>query len=208
MDSRRLTFGIVLACSIAMAVAVSCAGAGAQDNGSQGLARLLANEDTRAGAITGILATGRARLPLLLSWTQKPPAEVDEYELDIGLAEVFGQLKAKEAVPFLVESISRRRTREVDFAPWLKTDEVIEWTFPSAAALIQIGPDASRELIRAARGPMRPADRLAAIFVISRIKGIPEAAPFLASAINQANAERYRAEEGLKLLDESHTPVK
>ncbi len=53
-------------------------------------------------------------------------------------------------------------------------------------------------LLLASWGPMTDADRLAAIYVIGRIPGVPEARDFLQSALAQANQERFRAIQGLK----------
>jgi hypothetical protein len=184
-----------------IAIVVGCAVGSAQDVTNEELARQLANDSTRPSAIATILASGAAKAPLLLEWTQKPPAHVDQYGLYVGLADALGQLKTKEAIPFLIKSISRRRTRYVDFAPWLKAPEVIEYTFPAVAALIQIGPDASRALIRAFQEPMLNEDRLASIFVISRINDVPEARAFLTSVIGEASTELRYAEEGLKRSD-------
>lgn len=176
-----------------------CAVPSSQDRGDQELARQLANASTRQSAVAKILASGSAKIVLLLSWTLKPPAQVDKYELYIGLADALGQLRAREAIPFLIDNIGLRRTREVDLAPWLKTDQVIEWTFPAVAALIQIGPDASKALIRASRRPMVAEHRIAVIFAVSRIRDVPEARTFLTQALGMANIERYWAEEGLEL---------
>ena len=173
----------------------------AKEASDQELARLLANNRTRQSAVAKILASANGKGPLLLSWTRKPPAHVDEYELCIGLADAFGSLKTKEAIPFLIKNIGVRRTRYVDLNPWLKAPEVIEEAFPAMAALIQIGPDASKALVRASRKPMVSEDRLAAIFAVSRIKDVPEARAFLTSTLGEANQERHWAEEGLKLLD-------
>jgi hypothetical protein len=174
----------------------------AQRTQDRRLARLLAHEGTRQGAIAEVSASGSNKVSLLLSWARNPPTGVDGYELSIGLADAFGKLKTREAIPFLIANISRRRVRYVDLSPWLKTDEVIENTFPALAALVQIGPEASRALIRAARAPMPPEDRLAAIFVVSRVEGVPEARDFLASALGYANLERDRAARGLKFLSQ------
>jgi hypothetical protein len=44
-------------------------------------------------------------------------------------------------------------------------------------------------------------DRLAAIFVVSRVTGVPEAIEFLAGVSGQANMEHIFAQEGLRLLE-------
>jgi HEAT repeat protein len=187
------------ASAVILAIATGCMPALAQDASDQQLARLLANDVTRQGAVARILGPGGEKAPLLLLWAHNPPAQVDKYELFVGLADAFGQLKTKQAIPFLIKNISIDRTRAVN--TWLKTPEVIEERLAAVAALVRIGPEASRALIHASWGPMVPEDRLAAIFAISRIKGVPESREFLSSALAQANMERYWLEDGLKLFD-------
>ena len=86
----------------------------------------------------------------------------------------------------------------------MKTPEVIESRIPAITALIQIGPAASRALLRMPAQCMTLEDRLAVIFTISKIPGVPEAHDFLLVALGQANAERYWAEERLKQVAEHH----
>jgi hypothetical protein len=164
--------------SLPIAALMSCARAASQVYGEHELASMLARERTRRRAIAEIRDSGGAKIPLLLSWALTPPADVDGDDLKVGLADAFGQLKVSKAIPFLIGNICLRRS-VVDLQPWLKVDSVILRSFPSIAALIEIGPDASRELMKALKEPMRPEDRLAAIFVISHISDVPEALPFL-----------------------------
>jgi hypothetical protein len=172
-----------------------------QENGDRELAGQLADHSTRERTITALVTAGNRRIPLLLSWTRKPPEGVDVCSLYVGLADVFGRLRITEAIPFLIEHIaSVKRTCDADFAPWMKAPAAIEEAFPAMAALIQIGPEAGTALIRAADRPMIALDRRAAIFAIARIKGVPEAHAFLTSAIAEAYQERRWAEEGLKNL--------
>jgi hypothetical protein len=126
---------------------------------------------------------------------------VEKGALYIGLADVFGQLKTKEAIPFLVKNIGLQRGFS---APniWMKTPQVVQERLPAVTALIRIGPEASRFLIDTFWTQLQPQDRLAAIFVVSRISGVPEAKEFLSTVLGQANMERHWAEEGLKTLDQ------
>jgi len=172
------------------------------------LARQLANGATRQEAVAAIEASPGSKVTLLLIWAGKPPARVDEHELYVGLADAFGRLKTKEAIPFLIKNITLARWPYVSLAPWLKTSEVIEETYPAMEALIRIGPDASRAVMRAAQAPMAPGDRRAAIFVVSHIMDVPEARTFLSSALSEADRERYWAEEGLKMLDVGRSPTR
>ena len=56
--------------------------------------------------------------------------------------------------------------------------------------------------IRATWGPMKPEDRLAAVFAVARMDD-PRNQDFFRSILSEAQMERYWAEEGLK-----HTPRK
>ncbi len=161
---------------------------------------MLANGSTRVATVASLAASGKSRVPLLISWTLNPPPQVDKSELYVGLADAFGQLKATEAIPFLISNISLNRYPYVSPNTWLKTPEVVQERLACARALIQIGPEASRALISAFHDGLSAEDRLAAIFVISRIKGVPEARGFLLSAFGQINQERHLVEEGLKLI--------
>jgi hypothetical protein len=73
-----------------------------QGAGDQELARLLASEGTRGSAVGTVLASRGEKIPLLLSWIQNPPRQVDKYELVVGLADIFGQLRTKQAIRFLI----------------------------------------------------------------------------------------------------------
>jgi hypothetical protein len=149
------------------------------------LARELASPDKRKGAIAELLPDGKGRIPALLSWIQSPPADVDEYELRVGLADAFGQLKQEEAIPFLIRCLKLRRV-VVDFFPFLKAEAVIEDTFPVVSALIKIGPEGSKAAMHAytSRAPLLDAEeRLCAIVVVSHVRGVREALDFLRSVI-------------------------
>jgi len=191
---------------IVTAILAGFVAASAQPASDQELAIRLAHEGTRRSAVADIVAAGNRIVPLLMSWTQKPPSEVDKYDLYIGLADAFAEMKTRESIPFLIKNLSLRRTGIVDFAPWLKAPAVIESTFPTAAALIAIGPGAADALMRAARGPMLPEERTIAIFIITQMiyqhQSVPEARSFLSSAQGHANLELRWAQEGLKLIDE------
>lgn len=146
-----------------------------------------------------VAASGQSKTPLLLSWVLRPPTGVDSFELSIGLADAFGQLKTKEAMPFLIKNISIQRWVATPNI-WMKTAQVIEERLPAAAALIRVGPGASRVLIRTYPDLAKADDRLAAIFVVSRISGVPAAREFLLDAVGEANLARHWAEEGIRLV--------
>jgi hypothetical protein len=52
--------------------------------------------------------------------------------------------------------------------------------------------------MRASDQAMTPEDHLAIVFVVSRIRGVPEAKPFLSAIIGHADIERSFAEEGIE----------
>ena len=173
-------------------VAMTAAPTMAQHITDQELARLLASDATRAQAVAQIATSGSAKVPLLLSWTEKPPIGVEKVKLYLGLAEVFGRLRTTKAVPFLIKNITLQDWPESPNT-WMKTPEVIEARMPAVAALIRIGPEASIALIRAPITGLTPEERLAAIFVVSRSMQVPEAREFLVSILGQANMERFSA---------------
>jgi hypothetical protein len=164
------------------------------------LAQKLSNDNTRAATVAAISKSQLSILPVLLGWARNPPPNVNKDGLYIGLADAFGELKAKESVPFLISHISMQR-----WAPtpnlWMKTPAVVESRLPAVAALIRIGPAASSELMRANLGCVQSEDRLAALFVISRIAGVAGAREFVLQALGEANLQRHWAEDGLKVLE-------
>ena len=167
------------------------------------LARLLASPDTRHRAVYEIVMSGHADLPALLALARDPPDEVDKSGLYVGLADVFGRLRAKDAIPFLIENISLQRFTPAAGNIWLKTDQVVQEMLPAVVALIRIGPEASRALIREPWKERPPDDHHAAVFVVAHIRGVAEARNFLISALDNGPIERHWAEEGLRLLDEN-----
>src|SRR5438128_10819243 len=92
------------------------------------LARLLANERTHERAMSEILKDEKAKTDLLLSWAEKPPPNVDQSALTIGLIDAFAKLRTKEAIPFLIKCLSISRIAPVYNNPWMKTPEVIQCT--------------------------------------------------------------------------------
>jgi HEAT repeat protein len=186
---------------VALGLALIAGFVRAQDSGDQELARRIADAKTRWAAID---AVSKDKIPVLLEWTRTPPDGVDEFELRVGLIEALGKLKVKEAIPFLIQNINLRPSL-VSIAPWLKVAEAVENTFPAIAALINIGPDSSAAVISAYKESLTGRERrLAAVFVVSRIKDAPEADQFLMSVIldSPSRDERLRAAEGLKYLCE------
>jgi hypothetical protein len=167
---------------------------------TQTLARDLSVIDTRPRAIQKVLSSRAESLPMLLIWTEAPPDGVDRLELFIGMAEAFGKLGAIEAIPFLIKHICLQSSPgSVDI--WTKDPSTIQSRLPSVAALIKIGPDSSRALIQDWTNIERDDDNLlAAMFVISRIPGVPDAEAVLDGEMGRAKVMLFRAEESLKAL--------
>jgi len=164
------------------------------------LSRLLANEGGREKAISFVASSRAERIPLLLNLTKTAPPDVDEHDLHVGLADAFGALKVTDAIPFLLLNITLRRDAFIDLRPWFKTTQAIEQSFPSVAALILIGPTASRAAMRAYDQATTPEERLAIVFVVSRIRSVPEAKNFLSTVAGRADLERSFAQEGMKTV--------
>lgn len=181
-------------------VAWSSVAAFAQGANNKDLAGLLADDRTREGAVESIVGTDKSVVARLLAWASAPPPGVSEYGLNIALAEVFGRLKTKDAIPFLIKNISLERW-PASPDTLMKTPEVIESRMPAVAALVQIGPEASKALIRRPWEGMSDEGRLAAIFVVSQVRDVPEARAVLSSVLGRANMERFWAQKGLELLD-------
>jgi HEAT repeat protein len=79
---------------------------------------------------------------------------------------------------------------------WMKTPAVVEERLPAATALIRIGPEAEKALIRALWGTISSLDRPKAIFAVARIGG-PEARSFLYQVITENTFENTLANRGL-----------
>jgi len=172
-----------------------------QDLSYQELARLLSDDATQKDAIAKIVAAGTAKVPLLLSWTTKPPAgleRMDDYFLDIALCEIFGQLRTREAIPFLIKNISLHRLWWTPSTVWwLRYPETVLEAMPAIAALVSIGPEALPRVIEdVTRVPLDPEQSyegyLAAVFVVPRIAVTAEdkkkARDFLSSVLMASKA--------------------
>lgn len=199
----KISHNIAAAIGLA-AVSAGLAAPSEPGPGDLDLARRLSNPngDVMQTAVSEVVKAGAKKVPLLLSWTRKPPDGIDPYQLNIGLADAFGQLKTEAAVPFLVKVIGINRFYPADINPWIKVPLVVENTYPAATALIRIGPAGAQAAIRASDGPMTADERLLAIFVVARVGAVvPRAREFLSVARGEAFQERYWAEEGLKALE-------
>jgi hypothetical protein len=81
---------------------------------------------------------------------------------------------------------------------------------PSVSALIRIGPSALDAIVCSPVEPFTAEDRLARIFVVSRIapslndaRLSQDAHTFLRMALGEANLQRFWADEGLKQLEQA-----
>ena len=160
---------------------------------------LVAGEDTRQQAVSFVSASRRGRIPLLMQLTTESFPNVDDHSLQVGLADVFGEVKADESIPFLLRHLILRRSEGADFAPWTKIDPVVLRSFPCIRALVSIGARASKALIKEFAGGNDSEGRLAAIFVVAHIPGVPEASGFLKGVSNPTVLERYYIDRGLDL---------
>ena len=200
-SSNRLAVG----CAMLMVPLMAASKSG---GGDQALAESLAQESTRQAAIASLAASGRTKVPLLLSWIKKSPRHIDGCAFLDGLMEALGELKVKEAVPFLVQNISFRRGCAFSGSPWIRSPEFIERNFPAVGALVKIGPEASRAVMAAFDRMADETDWRAAVFVVSEVSGVPEAPAFLESALERANRDRYWAEDAIKRLNSVPSPAR
>lgn len=194
---------IRIALVVASGVLASAIVGSAQNISDQRLASLLSNAGTRESIIDTLVSSGRVNVPLFLDWTKAPPAKIDKYNLYLALAELFGRLRTRAAIPFLINNIDLQKSPETPNT-WMKTAQVIRERMPAIAALIEIGPSASEALIHTPMETMSAEKRLAAIFVVGQIPGVSDAPAFLKSLSGQANLEYFWAQKGLKLLEERH----
>jgi hypothetical protein len=183
----------------------------AQEVSDEELAHLLSNQDTQRRTVDRIVVSGN-KLPLLLSWSTKPPSGLDPFELEalnVGLADVFGQLKTRGAIPFLVKNISMQRSIFSMPAIGLKTYKVVLERMPAVAALINIGTPALRPLEDAYNNVPPPENRLPIMFTISHIVTAmskqdsekENAQAFLGSALAELNLQRRYAQDALNVLE-------
>ena len=166
------------------------------------IARMMSQGESRQAAILEIVANRTRMLPVLLAWTNEPPRDLDVYEFRIGLADVFGALKAQEGIPFLVRNIGLDRTGEPN--TWIKNPRSIKYRLPAVGALIEIGRSSIPPLIAASWEPLTQQDRRAVIFAISQIETTRDEAQmvreFLTEVVADSEAARYWASVGLLRL--------
>ncbi|MCX6613127.1 MAG: hypothetical protein NTW74_20030 [Acidobacteria bacterium] len=103
----------------------------------------------------------------LLDLAERPSNEIRHLKLKVGLADAFGKLRAKAAIPFLIQNLGLERGWDMNTS--LKSEEVILERRAAVAALVQIGAEAVPALISAHRVMTNREDRQMAIFALSRI---------------------------------------
>ncbi len=104
----------------------------------ESLALALTTGHDRPAAIQEVLRSPTKSLPLLLEWTTKPPS-VNHDRLYPVMAELFGRLQAREAVPFLVSKILVNDLPGPGYV-WAGTADEVLGRLPAAKALVRIGP--------------------------------------------------------------------
>ena len=183
----------------ALIFGVSCNGL-RPDFSDQAVARRLASSTERMAAVREVAGAGGAQLlPRLIAWTTSPPADIDRTELNIGLADAFGEVKAVGAIPFLIRNLAITRYRAFPLDPWVRKAPVIEAAYPAVGALVKIGASSSEPLMRAARGRLTPDERLCALFALAQIND-PSAQEFLNGALGKAGLEQYWLNDALRAL--------
>lgn len=141
----------------------------------------------------------RERIPLVMELTTESFPSVDDHRLQVGLADIFGELKVEESVPFLANHLILRRYPGADFAPWSKRDPVVLQTFRPFRPSFRSGRTHLKALIKEYAGAKQSEKRLAAIFVVAHIPGVPEAVEFLKSVSEPTGLEREYINTGLEL---------
>lgn len=134
---------------ILTAVCLLCGRASAADPLAPAiLARSLANPLTRSAAIQAAVKSPARSLPILLRWIDHPPDLVHVRDLKVGMAEVFGRLRVRKAIPFLVSNIFLNDLPG-PAAVWAGTQDEVLGRLPAVRALARIGPEAALALTRA-----------------------------------------------------------
>lgn len=133
----------------------------------ESLADLLSNEKTRGEAVAELSPADPLVLKTLLDLAERPSNEIRHLKLKVGLADAFGKLRAKAAIPFLIQNLGLERGWDMNTS--LKSEEVILERRAAVAALVQIGAEAVPALISAHRVMTNREDRQMAIFALSRI---------------------------------------
>jgi len=137
--------------------------------------------------------TERLLLAILDSSRGQSKASFGNHELHVGMADAFGILGTKEAIPWLLTNLLLwRHNSSRDIKRWIRPSETIEYTFPAVRALARIGPSALGALQQAYYYEARTYEtELAIVFTVSRMKD-PSVKPFLESVqVDINNLQRF-----------------
>ncbi len=133
--------------------------------------------------------------------------EAETSLLNLSMIEIFGRLRTKDAIPFLVEHISSDSTAMNTI--WMRGPETIAEALPAIQALLKIGRDATPELIRAlGKIPYCPSwtdckrkDRIAIVVTLAMLKD-PRAKAALEKETEHSSKEGDIAFQALKSMDQ------
>ena len=191
-----------------ISIGCGCVVACAQGTADLDLAHQLGDRETQPAAVNEIVTSGRDRVPLLLAWTKAAPPQLNDLEVTIlndAIADIFGQLKVEEAIPYLVKNIGYQRFPPYPGVIWYKPLPVIEEQLPAMTALIRIGPKAAEAIMRASPWDMGTEGRQRPSFAVSEIaytmKDHEKEKSFLKGMLALAESECRFAKEGLKRLE-------
>ena len=169
----------------------------------------------RRATIEAVVASTGPALPWLLAWAKcpldsawvkckdGPPLvyRVDPWSLFWPMAEIFGRLRVKEAIPYLIENIW------IGNGPIRKDDPELHTQSPAIHALLQIGPDATPALLQALRkwpsrsnAPPYRQNHLGILIALAYMDD-PRARTALEQAAKEPGFEGKVAQEGLPRLD-------
>lgn len=144
--------------------------------------------------------TERRLLTILESQRGQLEKRFQKRSLLAGMADAFGVLGTKEAIPWLIANITLwRYDSPTDLKRWLRRSETIEYDFPAVRALVRIGPEALDALIQSYYyKPLDRETRLAIVFALSRIHN-PRTKQLLKSVQYDINQLQQFVNEGLAL---------
>jgi hypothetical protein len=140
----------------------------------------------------------RLLLRILESHRGQMEAPFQLRSLRVGLTDAFGVLRTKEAIPWLITTITYWRHGDLnDVSRWRYPSATLEYEFPAVQALVRIGPPALDALIQTYhREQLSLETRRAIVFTVSRIKD-PGAKHFLKNVQHDINQLQRFVNEGL-----------
>src|SRR5262249_50135691 len=144
---------VLAVAAVLLAAAALCGPVPASmDQNDRKIAWELGDPWQRSRTVQRLVAMGHDKVPLLLSLARDVPPHPNklvlyEHFLRLSLDEAFGSLKPREAIPFLIRHIGIEEL--VPGNTWSKGPARIASDYPAAGALINMGPEASRAVIKA-----------------------------------------------------------